>query len=542
MMHNEMVLNFDVLFVVLSFIDFRSGILSMMKTCRTLYNAGIPFLFKPRISFDRDEITIRKQQILWKQIHENPSFANYIEKIDIDVEYIATTRHYSRTVKIMNAILHRCQGLRKLRLEGLEPRGYEPENYLPKMFSSKLSFKCLRSLTIERIGSDAYILLQGLTAPLVYLSISYSLGFGDHPIVLDALGENRPRDPVPLLTKFSTTLEEVSVEWGDWRWIPEVTLNSGQCLLVHTFRVGYEVSTTEIAAIIYVFPNLRKFHIADETRGVMEETTLFNIESQRSLRELGVYMWKELEEVTSYVDVLFCLSPLVKVHNLELYHSRARDTRWSKAAVEGIRPAILRTNLNSPHKVFRDFAADVGGLFSYPELETLSLELLYWGYDNKSDEDEFSELDVAESILGLLGALRTSSMTSLHLAIRWHVPEHLHLITEPTTSEDDSDSPDDTIPRKRKEKLRSPTPPLPEDHVRNYFEPNRISVMKKIADTVPSLTQLLFQMLPSGLGDHESSLHGWKISHFDEGHEVEDLLQEQCEVFLERIGRTRPSH
>ncbi|KAI0784224.1 hypothetical protein C8Q75DRAFT_810289 [Abortiporus biennis] len=427
--NSPIILSFDVLILVMRMLEDRHDVLSLMKSCKELHDAGVPYLLRLPISIDDwcyGERRHERFEGFLDYCQKYPSRLRYIEEVEAMARWFSSyQRPEKRSLIVSEAftyILKHCsEGLRTLSFRNFEDgsgiRSRDQRVSWKGVLPTSLVFNHLRVLKIINIRENAIAMLKGLKAPLTVLSLSFDPQFWeDHDYFQGEL-----LDPIPLIMNFQSTIEELTLVLCKWcpRWDASANTLRHQicCPRLHTLRAEYD-ETPNIASLMCIFPNLRKLVVleADGDANDIQER-MANIESQRQLvrsrrgKSIG---WSALDELEGHAQSLYNLAlqqnmRVVKVKDCCGY---AGDFRFLHNVLEDTKPEVLVLGVVNKFNYLEDDPDMPTGRISTQKIQFNGLVLDVFEGNFNACEDPAT---TAEHIIGLLQGVSTRN---LHLSIR----------------------------------------------------------------------------------------------------------------------------
>ncbi|KAI0923611.1 hypothetical protein AcV5_009101 [Taiwanofungus camphoratus] len=289
-----MVLNYDVLFVIMSFLPRRSDVASIMRTCRTLHSAGV----KPLLDFGVHLEVHRFHQV--ESFHQfmfsgkSPrfpllrSFSLYADEVSPNsVGLLIDILMNSNRLEILH--LYPCEYILEL------------DPCLSSLFSNLESIK---ELFIGVVDEKTFAMLEDFQSSLRKAEIS---------LINPDDEQDKPEDILPLLVNSSSSLQELEL------FESEITHRTVQYPHLHTLTL-WESYMENVDDLLYAFPNLRKLKIPTDLENtyswmepeVQEQLHQSNRESQLHCS------WADQEYVKSRANIVYTLGLACKIHHLDL--------------------------------------------------------------------------------------------------------------------------------------------------------------------------------------------------------------------------------
>ncbi|KAI0795009.1 hypothetical protein C8Q75DRAFT_748523 [Abortiporus biennis] len=362
-------LSFDVLLIVMDFLDTREDVLSLAKTCRFLYHEGPSRLLGMRMYFyqilgpllyPREYMVPIDEFASYMALH--PSYFKYIK----DIGFVLTSSSSpsddvgSNLTGLLYSVLRRAGNLNTVVLD--VPVQSAPDNPFP----THLSFCNLRHLTMGNFSDDTVQFLKTLVAPLETLHIT-----ADNQIEVNF---------ILLMANFAATLQELEAYIFAW----QVESPPHRIIFPLLSSLLFTLDTPELGPLIEAFPNIKHLSLQlcyilniENANSDREE----NIRQEEVLAQSGCRTWSQLEQVDGSILALYGLGLTCKVDILRL-----EDFKYSMNLV-GIfqtllmdtRPRILQVNLcrdepSSIHEIVsNDNTETARRTFAYPGLSRLTL-------------------------------------------------------------------------------------------------------------------------------------------------------------------------
>ncbi|KAI0797733.1 hypothetical protein C8Q75DRAFT_739518 [Abortiporus biennis] len=482
--HGRVELNFDILYLVIEKLKTRPEILSVMKTCRILHYHGIRLMLRHRI----DLLHWKPQQYesLLGYLRKHPRRLQYIEEVQADLDdkpYL-----HRSAIQVFEIIFHECFNLKKLYLSSCG--GYGIQTFpIRRILSMQHNMRHLHTVAVAGLVDDAYLLLKGHTAPIVMLSLNFDAEFDAFPNSKDYPIGVHPRDPLPLLANFASTLEVLNLAWCHWterssrRLISDALRGLIPCPKVHTLNSDCGEGSPHVVSLVLMvlFPNLKHLQVITDRElnenfaHVHQINSLAQETSALAFARKGTkYYWENLEELDADGYTLYALAlGRTKVNRLDVTSGcDSKDIRFISVALKAIRPNHLKLDFDDPCTIVTAHMDDVKTMLQYRDLSGLWLSLGFTGKPRKM---------IAQAIDHIIDILSGSSLKYLHLDI------FENTLNEPVA--------------------------LPND-IGQYLKLNQEHIMEKIACGLPSLEHLSTHFSQFGPEYRHlwSSFKGWKIT------------------------------
>ncbi|KAI0789755.1 hypothetical protein C8Q75DRAFT_764776 [Abortiporus biennis] len=386
-------LDHDVLAVIMKDLKTRQTLLPLMKTCRTLYQTGLPYLLGLPLIFSVQPSHRKFNEDFRRYIRSHPSYTEYIKVVSI-YTYIEDECIFD----LLSLILKDA-----CRLESLGVNLDIKKETRAKLLAPHSSISSLRYLSLENVDEPERNMLKTFNAPLDGLLLTFAATIHDDNLL----------NPIPLLHNFSKSLRFLMTSFASWTY-----QESGETTILPNVRIlniidcGVPNSTT----IIRAFPNLSHLAIVEESLDIDVEE-LARLRSSNVEGSSGLRPWSILEEVRAKdISLLYALGLTCKVNRMVLEYCPSSNSQMKEAQVvlSDMRPTIL--NISFFSEAFLGVPAEyMAHMFAYGELTHLSLKLYFDESENGDDMDT-----------GILRAIETirraTKLEYLNLAIRWSRP------------------------------------------------------------------------------------------------------------------------
>ena len=340
-------LNFDVLLVILSLIEDRPVMAKLMRTCRTLQRAGVPYLLEGGIN-------IRNSKGLASLCHfmlnKNPPRFLHLRHLILDPWVLMTpTEGPFANVDVVVSFFKNAGQLETLELSMCD------DIFVDSRISQAISsLSNIRQFKTFFMTVPVYQMLCKFHSPLTKLDA----GYGDTDM--------DPCDPVHLFQHFKNSLQELHVHWvvfesSDILYPRLTTLSAKHCAEV------------DVGCMFRAFPNLRDFTL----RMADEDDSMEDLDVEDSRQENVVAQaagtWEALERLRGTLLGLYLLAIRSKVKRLCVRPGSLRTEHGTKlrTILSDSRPTALLLSIESP-----SFDSSQLGEYLAPALETLNaLEL-----------------------------------------------------------------------------------------------------------------------------------------------------------------------
>ncbi|KIP09292.1 hypothetical protein PHLGIDRAFT_12078 [Phlebiopsis gigantea 11061_1 CR5-6] len=318
--HMPMFLNYDVLAIIMSFCE-RGDTGSMMRSCRTLYGVGVPYLLYGTVKILSRARFISLCRFI---LHEPSHRSRYLRDLDLRFSGNFKTPDADRLVA---GLFEHATSLEILRLayQSFVPLG-------ERVFRAISTLNSVRTLALRDACDQSYTLLEWMRSPLSSVEMNFYNDWADDPA-----------DPVLILARFKDTLQEMHVTWAQF------STSSTSYLNLTTLYVD-DCRFAEIEFIYHSFPNLRHLSLwmGQEDDGLdgdeIEAHRNLNLEAQERGR------WESLQTLNSSLLSLYMLGLRSRVINLSLDsgYFETDDTDRLSVMLSDSRPSSLELRLRVP--------------------------------------------------------------------------------------------------------------------------------------------------------------------------------------------------
>ncbi|KIP04745.1 hypothetical protein PHLGIDRAFT_120432 [Phlebiopsis gigantea 11061_1 CR5-6] len=228
-------LNYDILFVIQGFLQDLPNTSRLMRTCWTLYDAGVPRLLrllKGRVSISKYYNLVSFCVFMLRRRHNR---FQYLVELDISLDRdIHPVNQDPRITNVITRMFKNASQLARLRLS----HPYSPIA-TEEISSAIASLSSLHTITINDMCAEALPILNKMKSPIRKAKISFDPDWAEDG-----------GDPVPLLQSLSDSLQYLDVSWVSFEALnveyPHVvTLEAEFCRSV------------DFESLYSAFPNLR---------------------------------------------------------------------------------------------------------------------------------------------------------------------------------------------------------------------------------------------------------------------------------------------
>ena len=403
-------LPWDILLYILSHIDTKGELSTYMRTCRTLYTSGTPYLVQ-NCSLDKD-IELKHIVLFCKYLLQTPSIdtmenrASFIRKLrfpNFGALEDASDEIAKPLVGSLAGVIQCARFLERLTIEDVE--------YLiglnEDLAVTVSSLENLQKIKLSICSKATMHMLSELISPLRQIDLSF-----DH----DDSGSYQP--PVSL-AHFADTLEKLT-----FRAPPAFAfcqLQGVQFSHVHTFIVASsvlsEIYQFRLSNLTYTFPNLKNLGIDFS----------YKINGSESLSP-NAPVWSSLDTIACGVSLLLALDFKIPCRLWSVCLSDYRGTASFRTILQRVQPTHLELKLGiTQAKYWFQQTSGLDRLFQVPSLKITHLSFCFvvdltLDWVEKELRDYISQLLVSAPVPTLYtytGSSTSHRMTSLD-PNSWH--------------------------------------------------------------------------------------------------------------------------
>ena len=336
-------MNYDVLLNILDHSGNQPDFCRLMRTCRTLYEAGVPRLLR-RVG---GRISIHTRRNLYSfcafMLRKNPSRFQHLLELDIHLE-----RPFYKDARANNAVALMFKNASQLATLKLPNPDYLLADKVVHRAVASLS--SVREVVLRDVTDEVVSLLDSLKAPVRKVNIAFDPHWAEDG-----------GDPIPLLKNFAGSLEELSASWVtfetlDVQYPHLVDLHLDIC-------VGFDFKT-----LYRAFPNLRHLRLFT---GIEHDWMDMRVDwrRQRNLQaqaELGT--WQSLSYVRTSVATLYSLALQCRVDHLDMGQSPLvpEVCEWLGAVLSEVQPLAISLSMSA-----KEFDTSLLGATLRPSMHTL---------------------------------------------------------------------------------------------------------------------------------------------------------------------------
>ncbi|KAI0795714.1 hypothetical protein C8Q75DRAFT_803578 [Abortiporus biennis] len=373
----QMFINYDILLLIIDFIQFPSDILHILTTCKVVYRLGLPKLLRcPLRLVDEDSLKLKG---FISFMTEYPQHFQHIKdlslgaaKSDIPTLWEFTTEVLCKGTKLQ------CLDLSLVHVANSSAWidiAYYRRSSIPNSITHTYHCQTLQHLGLHNLGYF-YVtqILHGLHAPLKSIFIK---PMPQHM----RIGIRLATEPaIYLLQKFALTLEEIQLE--NERWPESHTPLPTKFPRVHTL-VLRKTSLNGLENILHAFPNLKHFQYPGLCQLPVSRHRSTNLSIMEQLCQSG-NMWKsplKTLRISSHALYGFALqcqvdclivdtrlpSSYYEVNSMDNLHHIISDIQPPQLKI------TMSTVLSKSIILHKPESAEFYNIFSYPALAKLHM-------------------------------------------------------------------------------------------------------------------------------------------------------------------------
>lgn len=288
-----MLLNWDVLFLLMEFLD-RRTLLSYMSTCSTIHRAAVPHLLADTIRFKR---YFNVKSFCLFALADFPHRLRFLHEVEFPARFWLRKRD---TIALLAKVLKHAPQLEKITIVRAE-RFFGIDSVLGDAVAES---KSIKEFLLDGVGYEALSVLRRMKSPLESVDLFIDAG----------AVENYP-DPNKALARFASGLTHLRVRWVQMGM-------SVQYPQVRTLSIEDD-NFVPVDLLIYVFPNLRSLCISSNTGEhlEMEQAELKQMHHRNRRKQQKVGAWPQLDYLEGDVTLLYCLAPTCRVRRLSAWVS-----------------------------------------------------------------------------------------------------------------------------------------------------------------------------------------------------------------------------
>ncbi|RPD56468.1 hypothetical protein L227DRAFT_603060 [Lentinus tigrinus ALCF2SS1-6] len=410
-------LNYDILLEVAYLAD-RRTCASLMLTCKVLNKAAAKSVLQP-LSGRVILWTVKDVSLFLRFLHADPSRFQYVREIDISLRLMSPY-----TDDDVERLLDGLRRMERLNTLGILHAEITLKNSV--FFNGVARLTTIKRLELQGAEDNACRLLSQMQADLVFIHVDGLATVPErHFAFYQDIDEYFRSHPVPLLAKWTATLEELTWEM----YYPKHALPEFTQVYPKLRRLSFiSDSCPHVAPLIRAYPNLARLTVQkectvdeDSLTQQLRDRRAVNIQSQRDQGGSKTVTWTHLEELVGSVIDLYALGLTCRIPRVHINDS---VTSWSlERPVFEFLPAVLEYAQPRHLKVQGDGMLLIHPSYglttllrsgSCPErLESLVVDI------NFPDEDS----DIVTALSDLADSLRLLSLRRLRLRLRITVPD-----------------------------------------------------------------------------------------------------------------------
>lgn len=304
-----------------------------MRTCKTLFGAGIPHLLESTVYLRSIEKTIQFLHFIFATSFRIERFQN-LRSINIGICGAIAPEQCRALAPYMIRMLQSATDLEHLDLALLDQFCEADPNFLNVV----ASLPSLRKLHIRNSEEKVLDLLSAIRSPLQELDASFDM-FDDLP------------DPLPHLRNISPTLTTLSLRWVYLR-LRGIRCNSVRNLTIRAYVPIYAT------VVVSSFPGLVTLDIETCNKGSrIENADLLRKWNQENLN--AAEEWPKLCKLKGAAVELYIMGLSCPVHYLDMHSINASTLEWVQPLLDSHQPHFVRLSLSlgtlvDPGNTFRE--------------------------------------------------------------------------------------------------------------------------------------------------------------------------------------------
>lgn len=285
--------NYDVLFNIMDLSEAQSDFGRLMRTCWTLYEAGVPRLLR-RLG-GRISIYTRKALLSFCafMLQKNSNRFQHLVALGIHLDrpfYKDACKNKFVALMFLNA-----SRLETLKLS--DPEYLLTDPAVPRAIASLTS---LRELIIRDVTNEVIPVLEKTRSLIRKVSISF-----DHDFAKDG------GDPIPLLKNLAHSLEELDVSWVG---LEAIDVKYPRLAILHLGNCDY----TPFETLYSAFPNLRSLSLCSDLEDGWEDELAGWWHQRNLLAQADYGTWQSLSYVRASIPTLYSLALQCRVEHLDI--------------------------------------------------------------------------------------------------------------------------------------------------------------------------------------------------------------------------------
>lgn len=313
-------LNLDILTVVVSHMIRRADMLAIMRTCKSVYAAGIPALLKRNVRFAKqDKLAFFCDFIL----ADAPARGKHIRELEF-CKSLGKIKKAALCEKVAQVLEH-ATGLETLTLASCDDFVASDE----KIEQAFTQLKSVKDLTIREADATITEMVKQMQSPVEKVNITF-IGMNDSD-----------HNPVSVLSAFQETLRTL------YAWQPEFEEPTSEVYPnMHNLDVVFW-NNIDTEPLVRAFPNLR--HLALDLQGATDGGLEEDKEDIREKNEQGQaeVQWTQLEHVSADDLNLYLAAIKANVKTLDLRVNWESETDQITAILSDMRPARLNLHFST---------------------------------------------------------------------------------------------------------------------------------------------------------------------------------------------------
>lgn len=378
----EMSLNFDIIFLIMSFLHI-SDLLSVMITCRELHTYGIRRLISSGIHLEGSRFIKFCHFML-----NNPSarFA-FLHKLSFGVaaHHFGDMDNPIRNISLITQVLSRTPHLHTLLVSHFDALLAFSGKFIQSSFAGLTS---LKRLHIHNLGMDGRDIFQQIR-PLLHIEIRFSRKIFEI-------------DPLTLLAESSSSLESLELWYCSFRQQGEVHFPRVTVLKLH--YCNYH----DIRPLTAAFPNLRELYVSYEANSG-QPMEMYRYHDQNRSYQLR-HSWTSLELVHGDILSIYALALGCQVRRLSVVRPRYCNPHFPRSVLGSVlthtRPSHYAIEIDTDDPTFK-YVMTLSDIA--PQITHLSMRLL--SCHSHRQPSAIARVSRTAILLGLSCTLTSSSFS-----------------------------------------------------------------------------------------------------------------------------------
>ncbi|EMD31031.1 hypothetical protein CERSUDRAFT_100756 [Gelatoporia subvermispora B] len=331
-------LNFDLLFLIMEFLPRRS-LCKMMRTCRTLHDAGIRLLLSQKCYlFTEAQLSSFCRFVLG----DAPLRSSFLRELNIAEEI------GENTVALLIEVLLQARSLKKLTIQP-EPHLFESH---PDLVDAICSLPSLKSLDWHDVGDPGVEVIRHMQASLEVVEVSF-------------INCDQPQDPAEVLKRSANTIRDLRANYV------VVAPSTIQFTALQYLRLRATSDPIDTSVLMSMYPNVLSLYLESPLLLFDDDEEQWNEMRQvNERRAQSSNRWAILAEVAGNIFALWTLALNCKVVTLTVSPIDREDLAPLSTLLRGTDPFRLRLTVSLGRDISIDLLGDLlVGATSMKQLE-----------------------------------------------------------------------------------------------------------------------------------------------------------------------------